>query len=58
MSPPNPTSPAAKQQQGGAAAKTREAAVAAEKMNHISYSVQNYIKELEISEGQLSSVVK
>lgn len=52
MSPPNPTSPAAKP---GTSAKNREAV---EKINHINYSVQNYIKELEISEGQLSSVLK
>lgn len=52
MSPPNPTSPATKT---GASAKNRDAV---EKINHINYSVQNYIKELEISEGQLSSVLK
>lgn len=58
MSPPNPNSSplnAGKQQQQAAGAG---AAANSNKLNQINYSIQNYIKELEISEGQLSSVLK
>lgn len=57
MSPPNPNSSplnAGKQQQAAGAG----AAANSNKLNQINYSIQNYIKELEISEGQLSSVLK
>lgn len=66
MAPPDPASPASK---GATPSKAKQQAPQpqplpaafnedADKLNQINYSVQNYIKELEISEGQLSSVLK
>ena len=51
MSPPNPISPSVKPAKNVGSENI-------EKLNQINYSIQNNIKELEISEGQLSSVIK
>lgn len=57
MSPPNPTSPPTTTKTK-TTSTINSVADPSDKISNNNYSVQNHIKELEISEGQLSSVLK